>query len=320
MSLNLNRMNKISCGTRTFAVCVAIGLILSCAENRIPEDQIVARVGSRIITVDEFRRNYEFGFPNLKKGPDRKRSYLNFMIDEKLLALEGFRQGLDKSERVQQLEKELLDELLIEEHFKSEVNSKITVTPEEIREAITRSSVGWKLRYWAEPNLKYASSVSQAMKKQGYAKVVDEILKNNPELNLRPEEFETDYLSWTDVSPEMLDAIKDCPIGEISDPIEMNGVYFIFQIVDIQRGPLSDYDYDSRASSMRQTLFYRKLEAEAAKYVKQFMTPKNVVTKGDAFRTLANGLAEWKKKIAAGREIHRGHQCGNAGRFSAVCA
>ncbi len=260
------------------------------------EQVVVAQIGDKIITVDEFRYNYEFGFPHLKKGPDGKRSFLEYMIKEEILAHEGYRLGLDKSERIKKLEKELLDELLVEELFIKEVHDKIKITPDEINDAITKSKVKWKLRYWVEPNLEYANSVCRAMQEQGYSAVVDKILRSNPEVKMKPEDFETDYLTWLDVTPELLEAIKNIPIGEISDPIEINGAYYIFQIVDIRREPLTEYEIQTNAGRYKKILFYRKVKEEALRFVSDFMTPKNVVTKGDAFRKLSAALYAWEKK------------------------
>ncbi len=268
---------------------------LTCGKTTDSNQVVVARVGNRNITVEDFRYNYEFGLPHLKQGPDRKRSYLDFMIKEQILSLDGYRLGLDKTKRVQMLEKELLDELLVEELFRKEVNEKIKISPEEIKEAITKSKVKWKLRYWSEPNLEYANSVCQAMRHRGYSAVISDILNSNPEVNLKLDEFETDYLTWLDVSPELLSAIKDLPIGEISDPVEMNGVYHIFQIADIRREPLTDYEFQSKAGTYKKIIYYRKLQKKAAKFVSSYMTPKNVVTKGDAFRKLSDAVMEWDK-------------------------
>lgn len=44
------------------------------------------------------------------------------MIKEKLLVLEGYRMGLDRGQRIQNLESELIVELLVEELFKKEVD------------------------------------------------------------------------------------------------------------------------------------------------------------------------------------------------------
>ena len=50
------------------------------------DEQILARVGSSVITIDEFRNNYEFGFAHLKPKKNSKKHYLVYMINEKLLA------------------------------------------------------------------------------------------------------------------------------------------------------------------------------------------------------------------------------------------
>lgn len=270
--------------------------VFQCGKKQNTEQAVVARVGNSVITVSDFRRNYEFGLPNLKTGPDRKLSYLNYMIKERILALEGEKLGLDKSPRVKRLEKDLLDELLVEELFKKEVNEKIKISQQEIRDAITKSKVSWKLRYWVEPSRDYAERISKAMRERGYSAVVSDILKRNPEVQLKPENLETDYLTWLDVPPELLNAIKDLPRGEISDPIEMNGVYFVFQITDIRQKGITEDELLTKAPRFKKILYYRKLFAKAKKYVSDYMTPKNVVTKGKAFKLLADAMAEWKKK------------------------
>jgi len=271
-------------------------IVNGCGKKIGPEEVVVAKVGDQSITVAEFRRNYEFGLPHLKRDPDRKKSYLDFMIKEKVLSLEGYKLGLERSASVQKQERDLTKELLIEELFRREVNDKIQITPEEIKEAINRSKVTFKLRYWFEPNADFANRVYQAMHERGYSAVVEDILKSNPEVHLKLKDFETDYISWLDVSDKVLDAIKDLPAGAISAPVEMDGNYFIFQVEDVRRNAVTENEYKSQAESFRKILFYRKLPQEAGRYVSEFMTPKNVVTKGPAFHKLGSALAEWKAK------------------------
>lgn len=280
--------------TRLPLVVLWVLCTFGCNKHIESDVVVLAQVGDKIITVDDFRYNYEFGFPHLKKGPDRKRSYLEYMIKEKILACAGYRLGLNEADRVQRLEKELLEELLVEEFFKSEVHNKIRITDDEVHDAITKSKVKWKLRYWVEPNFDYANRIYQAMRKHGYSAVVDEILSSNPDGILKSEDFETDYLTFLDVPLELLAAIKDLPLGEISDPIEMNEMYFIFQIVDIRRESLLEDEYQTQADRYRNILFYRKVKNEAQSFVVDFMTPKNVVTNGNAFRKLADALYEWQ--------------------------
>jgi hypothetical protein len=277
-------------------VCLLFFVLLcqfNCSKKSTEDDVILAKVGDEVITVKDFRYNYEFGLPILKTGADPKKTYLDYMIKEKILAKHGKKMGLAKSDRVSQLVNELKDELLVEEIFKKEVHEKINITPDEIKDAITKSKVSWKLRYWAEPNPEYAENISRAMRARGYSSVVDDILNSNPEIKLKPKDFDTDYITWLEVSPELLEKIKDLPVGEISDPVELNGMFFIFQIVDIRREPLSDYEINNKSKTFEKILFARKVQDKATQFVSEFMTPKNVVTKGESFRKIAKAMEEW---------------------------
>ena len=275
-------------------ICVAI-FINGCnkKENNFEAD-IVAHIGEHRLTVKEFQINYEFGFAHLKKGKNRKLSYLENMISEKLLALEGYRLNLDETERVQNLEKQLLEELLVEELFLKEVDEKVQIYPQEIKDAISKSNVRFKLRYWIEPSLQRAETVNALMQDKGFINVVPVNLSKNREKKQELKDFETDYLTWLDIPQELFKEIKDLEIGEISKPIEFDQLYITLQVIDIKNGILSDYDYKITYNRFKQILTSSKIQKEATRYVSQFMTPKNIVTKASAFKILVNAFAEWK--------------------------
>ena len=268
-------------------------LAAGCGREKPPLDPPVARVGTRVITVSEFRSNYEFGMPFLKKGPDPKAAYLDYMIREKLLALEGYHLGFDRNPRVRENEAALMPELLIEELFDHEIRRKIIVTPEEIRDGIIKSRVSWKFRYWFEPDQADAQAIRAAMQEAGYARVVAELIESNPEIRLAPGDFESGYVTWMEIDPAILEAIKELPVGEISEPLFLNGAWVLFQITDIRRESVTEGALRDGAESMRQTLFYRKAQAAVRRYVDSLMTPLDVRTTAEAFRLLADALAEW---------------------------
>lgn len=279
------------------SVLILIFYFLSCVknqeENNTSQSAVVAQIGNEIITAQEFRRSYETGFGHLKVGKDRKQTYLDFMINEKLLALEGYRLNLDESQLVKVREKKLLNELMIEALIEKEIKSKIDVKPEEIRKEINKSKVSFKLRYWPEPTLKNAREIAEDMRKRGYAAVVGDRLHQNRERAIDPAQFETDYLSYLDVPPEVLEAIKDLPYGKISDPVALHGKFFVFQILDIRRKALTENEYKANASRFEQIIFYRKLKNKLDRYIESLMEPKNVVTKAESFQLLGNAVQAW---------------------------
>ncbi len=278
-------------------ICISIcSMFLNCAQNdKIPKNQILTRIGNEIITVRDFKLNYEFGFSNLKKGKTRKRNYLNYMINENVLALEGYRLGFDQSLRVKREEKSLVEELMVEALFEKEVKSKIKVTQNEIQDSINKSKVSFKLRFWIEPYLTDANLTVAAMRARGYADVVGQKLENNPEVNFSLKNFETDYITFLEIRPELLEKIKNLPIGEISDPIELDGFFGICQILDIRRSGLLENEYKTKAPEFNKILFHRKYQQAAIKFVNDFMSAKNIVMKGEAYGLLGKAFTEWKK-------------------------
>ena len=268
---------------KVLAVLFVFVLCIDCGKKDIlPKYGIVAHVGDYAITARDFRLNYEFGFAQLKNSPNKKASYLEYMINETLLSIEGYRLGLDKTDRVQKLEKALLENLLVEELFRIEVDKKIEITPENVKQAINKSKVKWKLKYWGVTDSfteKHDNSFQADYGKDTH----------------HSKEYETDYLTWLDIPPDLLKTIENLKIGEISDPIEINDAYFLFQVSDLQRGGISNYDYQNTYKRFEQILFYRQLEEKTASYISDFITQKNIITNGNALKILAFGLAEWKQ-------------------------
>ncbi len=258
------------------------------------EKDIIAYVGDYKISVRDFQLNYEFGFAHLKTKENEKLSYLEFMIDEALLSQEGYRLGLDLSQEVKNKEKELLNELLVEELFKKGVDDKIIISDNEIKDAISKSNVKWKLRYWVEQDLNNAERVYSLIKKSSYEDVVQGLL-NNQEVKSEIKKYETDYLTWLDIPPLLLEKIKDLEINKISKPIKVDNVFILVEISEITSNIISDYDYQATYDKYKQILFYREQKKQTAIFLKNFMNPKKVITKGRAFGYILNALVAWKK-------------------------
>ncbi len=270
-------------------------LLDGCSKNKSDfENDIIAYVGDYKISVRDFQLNYEFGFAHLKTKGNEKLSYLEYMIDEALLSQEGYRLELDLSEQIKSKEKALLNELLVEELFKKEVDDKINISDDEIKNAISKSRVKWKLRYWVESELKDAERIYNLIQKNGYEDVVQKLL-NNQEVKSNIKDYETDYLTWLDIPPALLEEIKDLQINKISKPIGIDNVFILVEVIEINSNILSDYDYQATSKKYKQILFYREQKKQTAIFLKNFMEPKEIITKGDGFSYILSALVAWKK-------------------------
>lgn len=279
----------IGCGT--FLLAVPWG-----SQHR-PEDQVVARVGDRTITVKDFRLNYEFGYPHLKQGRlpvERKRAYLRAMVNELLIANEGFTLGLDRNKRVRDLDMRTTTDLLAEELLRVEVVEKTHVSDAEVKEALNRSKVAFKLRYWGEPSPARAFAVRQAMIRDGFMPVVDGLRRVNTDFPVTASMLESGYLNAFELDPVVLNAVKDLGLGDMSLPVHLSGGYYVFQLTDLRRHGILEQEYSSRFESMKKVLLNARYDEGIVKYVGSFMTARGVVTRGAPFWKLCEAVVEWK--------------------------
>ncbi len=268
---------------------------ISCRKNLPDTARDVARVGKTYISSEEFERNYEFGFANLKQGPNPKETYLNHMINERLLSLEGYARNLERSGEVQTSREKLLSELFIEALIWQEVRSKIKIPEADIRREISEQAVRFKFRYYLASSARQARTIHEQMKNNGFSSV--DPLGSVSDFPGVSKVFSSEYVNKQDIPEAVFAAIRDLPIGEISDPVELSGQFAIIQMLDIRRQALLDGDFKAKAASVEQQLFYRELDKEIGRYLDQLLTPKNIVTNGPVFGMLARAVLEWQEKI-----------------------
>jgi len=291
--LLLPQLQKIFINRR--AGLLLLLLLLAACSEKSNKPPVVARVGDTEITIDEFKRNYEFGFANLKQGQNPKATYLTHMIDERLLTLEGYAQNLDQTKQVQTSRSSLMSELLIEALILQEVRSKIKIPETEIRREISEQAVSFKFRYYLAASAEEASAISARMKKDGFSSV--DPTGSGGDFPGISKIFRSEYVNKQDVPEVVFAAIRDLPIGEISNPVELDGQFAIIQMLDIRRQALLEGDFKSRAASVEQQLFYKALDTGIAQYLDRLLTPKQIVTSGPVFGMLARAVLEWQEKV-----------------------
>lgn len=278
---------------RICLLLITILLLINCSKN---EPNYVAKVGESYILASEFKENYAFGFGHLKKKEQPRKHYLELMVNERLLALEGYEKGLEQKPFVTMQEARLMEELLVEAWLDRHVKQHIQVSKHEMEQAARKSFVSFKMRYWMERNRHTAQEVSHEMNRRGYADVLADLLKNSDTPNLNPKQFETGYLTWQEIPNNVHNALENLEIGAISAPVEMeNGHFAIFQILDIQRAAFSQMQVAAKMPTMRQILYSAKLREQTSQKVAKIMEKQQVRTKAQALQSIANALVEWKR-------------------------
>lgn len=109
------------------------------AEDTAYARAIVARVGPKIITGKEFLLAYNFGPAFPKREKDSKQKFLQYMINEKLLALDAEVHGGGSASPVVRSVAEIEHDLSTEELYRQDVLRKVHIAKEELRNAVAAS-------------------------------------------------------------------------------------------------------------------------------------------------------------------------------------
>jgi len=274
---------------------VFLALLLYCGRNEIPQDQIIARVGDDVITVDEFKYSYEFSFSPTREGANPRKTYLDYMIKEKLLALEGYEEGYGKSAYVTRRfnQRRYLD--ILESFYQGHVHNKVKISEDEIQDAIKKGSVKFRLRIWPTEDLEQAQQALDEARKIGLlAYMRKQWAKKEVSLD-NEKHFETDWIDFLDMRPEILDGVKDLPIGDISEPLPFDNGYALFQVLDIKREGIKVDEL--KRGVRRKKLMARIHDIKADRIVHDLMdsvlTPMDIRVDGQVAHKLTPLLYNW---------------------------
>ena len=275
---------------RVFAfVCILIVVSGCNSDARLDggwsdRNAVVATVGGEPIYARDFVLNYELGFAQLYGSDNTRLVYLNRMIDEKLLALEGRRRGLMNHEGVKQSIQDLKDELLVERVFQRYVNDSVRITTQDIATAMQENQTSFRLRYVPARSLREANLLREESLRRGLPATIREFVSSQEGRNLSPFDFESPHIRKTDLHPDLMAAIVDLPVDEISKPVSYGGQFLLLQVIDIRREPVAP-DSDARAS-FEHVVFNRKAKVRARDFIDSMMKPLDVRLKPASYKTL----------------------------------
>jgi len=115
-------------------------------------DEVIAKVGNKKITVKEFVSGYEFGPAFYKKEKNSKDIYLKYLLDEKLLALDGYSKGYNDSTRVKDLYNAIKSDLTTEQLFKQDIQKGLRIPKSRIKEAVKDKQLTYNIKWLYAPS------------------------------------------------------------------------------------------------------------------------------------------------------------------------
>ncbi|HCY74629.1 MAG TPA: hypothetical protein DHV28_01790 [Ignavibacteriales bacterium] len=262
-------------------------------ENLKNKNEILAQVGTLKITAEEFLYSYEFGPAFPKRKENSKQTHLNYMINEKLLALDGYEKGLMEKETAKEIYKDIESDLAAEEMFNKVIVPEIKINDNEIEKVIEKKQSEYQLRWlYAKDLLQLENFVKNL--KSGItfdtlfnSQLNDSILIDDRQLS---SSLYNIYLN----NPEFAQIIDTLKPGKISDPIHTDDGWYIIKIDNILKNMItSETDYAKLKSESINAITKSKMDALSDKYVKELFSSKNPIIKRDVFNVLRSYLGKF---------------------------
>jgi hypothetical protein len=255
------------------------------------EGVIVANVGNVKITAQEFLMNYEFGPAFTKRQHNSKLRHLNFMINEKLFALEGYARGLQKTQHTREALAEIEGDLATEELYMQDVASHITVSDEEIADGIQKKKTTLALR-WMFSSTESGIATYQKLLRGGSP--FDSVFTLQLRDGVRAEDrsLQTTRFDLVMKNPVLAHIVDSLATGTVSLPIHVDDEWYIVQLTGRETSPIMTQTEEERLrEDVHRALVQRLSDHRSDQYVNQLVTNENPIIERRAFDIVQTYLA-----------------------------
>lgn len=257
----------------------------SLAEAKL-DTLIVAKVGDLEITAKEFLLSYEYGPAFVKRRKDSKRHYLEFMINEKLLALDGYSQGLAVSPEVTETLAEIEKDLATEELYKDEILSQISVTEEEVETGINMEQRHISLKWLYAPTFSEISKLQKLLRAGAPFDSLFALLLSDS-VALEDRFLETTRFRLQTQNPALAAIVDTLTYGNSSAPIATGDGFYIVKVVDLWINAITTESEQMKLQhDVSRAIFKRKADVLSDEYVHQMMLEHNPIIRRRTFDLL----------------------------------
>ena len=271
--------------------CVRVGLLvllMACTRNA-PE--VVASGTGWQITLDEFRRGYLTAMkaPTARDSPAAREAFLRELVERRLLAENGRKQGLDTLEAFRYRVAAYRAKILREAHYDAVIAPQVEIGEAELRRTYGYMRQPREIRHLFAPDSAAAAGYAQQLG----AGVAFDILAaqcfgNTPGV---PITGELGWVNWDQLDYGLADVAWSLRIGEYSAPTASSYGWHILQVTDFKADPLiREADFEQARQGTRTLLAQKRGEGLASAYIVQIMAQQQIQVDGELAAHLADKL------------------------------
>lgn len=255
--------------------------------------EVLAKVGDKEITAEEFFYSYEYGPTFPKRKVNSKQIHLKYMINEKLIALEGFNENILNEEGVGALYNDIQADLATEEMFKDEILSRVKISESEIDSIVTDKQMEVELRWLFSPDIGGAKQFMFALNNgSSFDSLFITQLNDSVFFDMRS--MTTSVYSLKKNNPLLAQIVDTLKAGKYSAPIHVNNEWYIVKLENIWKNMVTNQtEFDKLKYEAKQTAIKFNMDKESDKYVDSLLRNINPIIKKDAFDLLRSYLGKY---------------------------
>lgn len=256
------------------------------------ETSLVATVGRFAISGKELLDSYELGPAFVKRAPHSLRKHLEYMIDERLLALEAERTRSDTTRFVRERITAIQEDISVDELYKSEILSKVKLSDDETERGVQKAKTNLRLRWIYTKDEQSAKKIhTSLLNGASFDSVFARQALSDSSASGRA--LETTGLKLERDNPELARKLSKLKSQEISQPIQGADGYYLVRIDEVWQNPLTtETEYTELKNQAVGILRQVKADRLASEYVTAKMKIARPVIKAEGFNIVRALLAE----------------------------
>ncbi len=270
--------------------CIAlIFLYLQCAKNVPVEEEILATIGDRTISVMEFRRRTEMTVrPDIPAQDTEtyKKTLLKNLMYEKMFALEaGEDNRVVQSEGFQAFIKGIREQTMRERLYYTEAFDKVEPDTAEIRKAYQLAAREYDVEFFSIHNKKIARDIIERIGSSPDSAA--HVFAQLGEKTKRPRKT----VKFRDPDHQAVhEALFSAPLdtGAVLGPVQVDDANWVFmRVADYRTVPAIGHDAAVRWQQVKEKLVQNKANNRWWQYVKEVMKGKKIEFNPKTFNMLA---------------------------------
>lgn len=257
-------------------ICITAAFCLSCADKKESPAEVIATVGERIITCDEFRQfygldpNFAIDSVGLPALTDELYNLINQLIALKKAEAEKLTQDSIFMAAVNWERRQAM----LRQLFREVVSSQIIITEDELRQAYLKNSSQLHVRHLFSKDRQQAEEWhDKLLQGEAFSKLARQAFSDSI---LAEAGGDLGWVKAGDLDDDFAAAALNLNAGEISLPIQTRWGYHIIQMLDRKDQIIvTESEFIQQKISLEKKIHRQKSQALAGEYVKSYMKKYN---------------------------------------------